>query len=140
MTSKPCLRATWEQLRAEADRVFGSDSDAIALLPEAVKRAELSGMTGREARHHVLALLKQLADHIEQPERRAPLQGDGYGRLQTKPPGTISWAEHLEIYEAYAKRDGRDQSAERIAERGGFGWSECVLLLGREPKTWEPRK
>lgn len=70
-------------------------------------------------------------------ERRAPMQGE-HGKNK-RPGGTIAWSEHMEIYEAYAKRYGRDQSAERLAERGGFGWNECVLLLGREPTTWQPR-
>jgi hypothetical protein len=69
-------------------------------------------------------------------ERRAPMQGE-HGRNK-RPSGTITWSEHLEIYEVYAKRYGRDQSAERLAERGGFGWGECVMLLGREPATWKP--
>lgn len=70
-------------------------------------------------------------------ERRAPMQGE-HGKNK-RPGGTIAWSEHMKIYEAYAKRYGRDQSAERLAERGGFGWNECVLLLGREPTTWQPR-
>ena len=36
-------------------------------------------------------------------------------------------------------RRHRGQSAERIAERGGFGYWEITELLGREPNTWEPR-
>lgn len=72
---------------------------------------------------------------------RAPVQGD-YWRPKGEPgqaAGTISWDEHLEIYEAYARRYGREQTAERIAERGGFGWSEIHHLMGRAPATWEPR-
>lgn len=65
------------------------------------------------------------------------MQGDH--KRGGRPDGFISWVEHEEIYAAYAKRYGRGQSAERIAERGGFGWGECVMLLGREPATWEPR-
>lgn len=64
--------------------------------------------------------------------RRAPLQGTrGIG-----PAGTIAWAEHLEVWEAYARRYGRAQGAERIAERGGFGQGEVRSLLGREPRTF----
>lgn len=74
------------------------------------------------------------------PARRAPVQGDH--RIPRgepgREPGTIAWAEHLEIFEAYAKRYGRDQSAERIAERAGFGYREIVLFTGRPPTTWEP--
>lgn len=55
-----------------------------------------------------------------------------------KPAGTISWEEHLEVFEAYAKRYGRSQSAERLAERGGFAHSEVRMLLGREARSFEP--
>lgn len=78
-------------------------------------------------------------------ERRAPVQGEGaywcprdrwpsLGRVQV--PGTIVWSEHLEVWEAYAKR-WPGQSAERIAERGGFGFFEAQDLLGRPLRTWQ---
>ena len=63
---------------------------------------------------------------------RVPVQANR--RLQ-KGPGTVSWEEHLE---AYAKRYGHYQTAECIAERGGFCYGELVEFLGREPTTWEP--
>lgn len=80
-------------------------------------------------------------------ERRTLVQGDGPywlsdghpAKVNTRRPGTITWSEHLEAWEHYARRFGRDQSAERLAERGGFGWAELVELLGHEPRTWEPR-
>jgi hypothetical protein len=81
-------------------------------------------------------------------ERRAPVQCSGPYRLiagyparddRTRPPGTIAWSEHVEAWEAYASRFGRNQSAERIEERGGFGHAELVYLLGREPTTWLPQ-
>lgn len=79
-------------------------------------------------------------------ERRAPVQGTGRYWLPSgdqyrdaKPPGTIAWSEHVEAWEEYARRYGHDQSAERIAERHGFGWDELCELLGREPTTWRPR-
>ena len=73
------------------------------------------------------------------PER-APVQGDYWLPRGTKgrEPGTIAWTEHLEAFVPYAKRYGDGQSAERIAVRGGFGWSELLLYLGREPTTWQP--
>lgn len=77
--------------------------------------------------------------------KRAPVQGDHWlpkGRLGQL-PGTISWEEHLEIYEAYRKKyPSVDQSAERIAERCGFGWGEIVSLMGHPPRTfvqWESK-
>lgn len=53
--------------------------------------------------------------------------------------GTISWEEHLEAYKDYSNRYGSGQSAERLAERGGFGYAELVDHLGREPRTWRKR-
>lgn len=72
-------------------------------------------------------------------DRRAPMQGERAHMRDGIPDGTVAWSEHEEIYAAYADRYGRAQSSERIAERGGFGWSECKLLLGREPTTWSKR-
>jgi hypothetical protein len=54
-------------------------------------------------------------------------------------PGTISRAEHDRAWQSYRERYGDGQSADRIAERGGFSYRELVTLLGREPETWEPR-
>ena len=50
--------------------------------------------------------------------------------------GLITWEEYLEAYAEYAKRYGNEQSAERLEERGGFGYKELIQLLGHEPKTW----
>lgn len=62
--------------------------------------------------------------------RRAPVQGS-----REHGPGTISWAEHEQVWAAYAGPHGSSQSPERIAQRGGFGWGECVRFLGREHST-----
>lgn len=76
----------------------------------------------------------------EVDERRAPVQGDmTRGGRWERLPGSIAWSEHVAVWEAYAKRFGRRQSAERIAERGGFGYGEIVMLTGSEPKTWTAR-
>jgi hypothetical protein len=56
----------------------------------------------------------------------------------TSSPGTIEWSEHVEIWERYAAQYGDGQSAERVAERGGFGYWEATKLLGHEPRTWRP--
>lgn len=81
-------------------------------------------------------------------ERRAPVQGDRCYKMMTghsarrpdsKPPGTIAWSEHLAVYERYRERYGDSQSAERLAERGGFGFREIEMLTGAEPRTWLPR-
>jgi len=64
---------------------------------------------------------------------RVPVQAQ-----HDKPAGSIAWSEHFLIWEMYAKKNGA-QTAERIAERGGFGYSEACNLLGRDLETWEPR-
>ena len=70
---------------------------------------------------------------------RAPVQGEHRGCKQgAKPYGSVDWSEHLEAWTVYNSRH-RGQSAERIAERGGFSYWEITELLGREPNTWEPR-
>lgn len=74
---------------------------------------------------------------------RAPVQGYYPGeRHQRKPgepgygDGSISWEEYLLAHAAYARTSW--QSAEQLAQRGGFGWFELVEYLGREPTTWRP--
>ena len=67
--------------------------------------------------------------------KRAPVQA-GAGK---RPAGSISWEEHVAAWTAYRKRFANDQSAERIAQRGGFGYDRLVALLGGEPATWSPR-
>lgn len=68
-------------------------------------------------------------------ERRAPVQG---GDQTGKPPGTVAWWEHEQAWLDYSRRYS-GQSAERIAERGGFGYWELMDHLGHEPTTWRPR-
>jgi len=69
--------------------------------------------------------------------RRAPVQAS---RKLGKGPGSISWAEHLQTYAGYSAQYGSGQSAERMAERGGFGYGELIMFLGHEPTTWDPRR
>ena len=74
---------------------------------------------------------------------RAPVQAETYGSLGRapvfRPEGSILWWEHERAWAKYAERHGTEQSAERIAERGGFGYGELISLLGREPETWRLR-
>lgn len=51
-----------------------------------------------------------------------------------------SWDEHIEAWEGYYRAGFTSQPAERIAERGGFGWDELVRFLGREPLTFIDHK
>lgn len=84
----------------------------------------------------------------EGDERRAPVQGNLLWALpvdhrdrpvDAKPPGTISWDEHEEAWRAYDAKYHSGQSAERIAERGGFAYAELVEFLSWPPKTWRKR-
>lgn len=103
----------------------------------AADKAEIARLRG---------VLSDAADTLQRRERRTRVQGDGaywmprdlWREPQTQVPGSITWAEHLEVWAFYDKKWGCGQSAERIAERGGFGYWECAELLGRPLRTWEP--
>jgi len=69
-------------------------------------------------------------------KRRVPVQDHV---CRGRPAGSITWAEHEAIWEIYAARYGRGESAERIAERGGFGHAGIIHITGAPPKTWENR-
>jgi len=61
--------------------------------------------------------------------RQFPIQAE-HGRLSESFPKTmIPWWVAEEAHKEYAKH--HDQSLETIAQRGGFGWLELVLLLGK---------
>lgn len=47
--------------------------------------------------------------------------------MQDGPP--IPWETAETVYVAYAALYGTSQSIERIAERGGFGWSEVAGMF-----------
>lgn len=58
------------------------------------------------------------------PTDRAPVQGDRHG-----PPGTVPWRTHELAWERYRLAGHWTQSAERIAERGGFSYREIQCAL-----------
>lgn len=61
--------------------------------------------------------------------RPFPIQGN----LQPKQPRShIPWWLAEEAYAFYSSRYGKDQSLERLAERGGFGREELLAFLRRE--------
>jgi len=69
-------------------------------------------------------------------KRRAHVKGDRRGHG----PGTITWDEHVQAWQAYAKKYSTTcPSALRIAARGGFKYTELVYLLGHQPETWVPQ-
>ena len=62
---------------------------------------------------------------------------DKYAPVQGNKCGTITWNEHELAWEKYNARYHGSQNAERIAQRGGFYYSELQDLLGYDPKTWK---
>lgn len=63
----------------------------------------------------------------ETSEKLAPIQGRERGAM-------IPWGLHVRIWQAYASLGFGDQSAQRMAERGGFAWGEATWMLGE----WNP--
>lgn len=77
-----------------------------------------------EAELEVVALRNRVAElEVERKPRRFPLQADRPDRAAPG-PFEIPWSVAEIAYGAYAAKYGRSQSLERLAERGGFGWSE----------------
>lgn len=71
-------------------------------------------------------------------DRRAPVQSDW--KPKRVPSGTVAWFEHEMAWQEYNRIYHNDQTAEVIAQRGGFGYNEITKLLGFEPTTWEKRE
>jgi hypothetical protein len=67
-------------------------------------------------------------------ERWFPIQGNYvHGSAAHRPAGRVPWSIAELAYQTYSKWYGKDQSLERLAARGGFGWYElAVLLTGRQ--------
>ena len=74
------------------------------------------------------------------PNRPFPIQGGTYRKpdgtlrrpVEQYLPSTIPWWLAEEAYAYYASRYGTSQSLERLAERGGFGREELLMLLRKE--------
>ena len=68
-----------------------------------------------------------------------PIQGWSHrnitGEMLHVPPSTIPWWLAEEAYKHYAKHFGTDQSLKRLAERGGFGHEELLILLRQRYDT-----
>lgn len=68
----------------------------------------------------------ECAHEVRSRFREFPLQSDRHSK-----PGPISipWLIAEQAWAHYSARCGRDQSVERLAERGGFGWVEMDRYL-----------
>ena len=53
---------------------------------------------------------------------------------------SIDWTTAEELYTVYSCLFGTDQSLERIAERGGFGWGEVPIMLERHKEKVRERR
>lgn len=60
-----------------------------------------------------------------------PIQGGHVGRQEFRRTHIPWWLARV-AYKEYSDRFGTDQSLERLAERGGFGRGELLMLLRRE--------
>jgi len=73
---------------------------------------------------------------MRKPMRTFPIQAGYADPVTGEVPfqGSVPWPVAEVAYVAYKRRFGTSQSLERLAERGGFGWTELVWLLrgGRE--------
>jgi hypothetical protein len=89
------------------------------------QHVSMSAQQGREAWRSVCDACKAVLPS------QAPVQADK--------AGLVPWEIHVRAWQVYAALHG-DQSALRIAERGGFGWQELALLLAeRNPFSGEAR-
>lgn len=60
--------------------------------------------------------------------RRGGLSSPAYGLM---PAGSVSWQVHEQAWREYARAGHGDQSAKRIAERGGFSYREIQCCLAQ---------
>lgn len=64
-----------------------------------------------------------------------PIQGEhgfkveGLSGYVNRPSGEVPWSVAALAYEVYSRKYGKQQSLERLAQRGGFSWGELVWLL-----------
>ena len=63
-------------------------------------------------------------------EKTAPVQMPNGGRVPHGIAMRVPWRIHQKAWEVYGKH--YNQSAERLAERGGFGLVELIYLLAGE--------
>lgn len=66
--------------------------------------------------------------------RPFPIQGNDFNEVtrEWSEPCTIPWWLAEEAYIYYSAKFGTSQSLERLAERGGFGRSELLMLLRKD--------
>lgn len=73
------------------------------------------------------------------PREGPPLYPNGTEGAMTTPQTAPVQGEYRDQNTGRDRKYHCGQSAERLAERGGFGWFELVEFLGHEPRTWRKR-
>lgn len=60
----------------------------------------------------------------------------------SRTPTSIPWEVHVRVWQVYAALGHGSQSAQRIAERGGFGHAEVIRMLAGYQDSgrgeWDP--
>lgn len=72
------------------------------------------------------------------PIQQAKGQRDDEGRMSYPQESTIPWWLAEAAYKVYSSKYGKDQTLQRLAERGGFGRAELLWLLrGGRTDDWD---
>jgi hypothetical protein len=124
-----CLLAAFSlygNYRVDSRGPMGLLQDAIDDIDPAI------GAEIRASGEDIATISREIIDR-EVAEKRMPIQRCGF---------SLPEALGREVYEAYARKHGRDQSYEHMIKRGGFGLFECVWILhgiwpATNPKDFE---
>lgn len=87
----------------------------------------------RAALESELNWLQALLTRYMEDDRPFPIQGEGVGH-DRKERTYIPWWLAEEAYAEYVRRFGNQQTLQRLADRGGFGRDELLMLLRGEDK------
>jgi len=84
--------------------------------------------------HAFVESLDALIEQEKEASRQAPVQGErGGNQYERLRPGVIPWQVHALAAREYNRR--YEQSAEMLASRGGFSWSELIALFRGDYST-----
>jgi hypothetical protein len=107
-----CPQDEIDRLRAEVERLTTARDEAIEMR-DAIAEAKTPAV-------------ECLRAGVRSDRRRFPIQTQ---QGSAPHPTSIPWAIADEAYSIYSAKYGRDQSLERLAERGGFGPDEMDTFL-----------
>lgn len=84
-----------------------------------------------EETHRLLGNIRDLSTQVEtllKVQKTFPIITGGYPKAKQAHPASIPWGIAEKAYSIYAAKYGRNQSLERLAERGGFHPEEMDML------------